>query len=58
MAEEENYDYIIWKIVLLGQSNVGKTSIISRYVNNKFSDFIMSTTGATFASKNKYWLWA
>ena len=26
------------KIVLLGDQNVGKTSIIERYINNKFDD--------------------
>mgnify|MGYP002626867496 CR=1 FL=1 len=49
--EEDNDEYIVCKIVLLGETSVGKTSILSRYVNNKFSDVIMSTTGATFASK-------
>ena len=49
--EEENDDYIICKIVLLGETSVGKTSIITRYANNRFSDTIMSTTGASFASK-------
>ncbi len=47
--EEENDDYIICKIVLLGETSVGKTSIITRYANNRFSDTIMSTTGASFA---------
>ena len=52
MAEEEDVDeYTTCKVVLLGDAGVGKTSIISRYINNKFSDVIMSTTGATFATK-------
>ena len=49
--EEENDDYIVCKIVLLGETGVGKTSIISRYVHNNFSDVLMSTTGASFATK-------
>lgn len=28
----------LFKIVLIGNSNVGKTNIISRYCNNTFSD--------------------
>ena len=31
------------KIITLGASNVGKTSIIKRIVNNTFSDEILST---------------
>ena len=49
--DEENDEYITCKIVLLGESGVGKTSIISRYVSNKFSEVLMSTTGASFATK-------
>ena len=46
--EEENS---IFKVVLLGESGVGKTSIISRYTTDNYSDNVMSTTGATFATK-------
>ena len=48
---EENEENTVCKVVLLGESGVGKTSIISRYVRNKFSDVLMSTTAASFASK-------
>ena len=40
------------KVVLLGESGVGKTCIIARYVNNTFEDNGMSTTGASYAGKN------
>ena len=33
------------RIVLLGNSAVGKTSLARRYVDNKFEDNFMSTTG-------------
>jgi GTPase SAR1 family protein len=39
------------KVVLLGESGVGKTSIISRYVKNIFSSNELPTPGASFASK-------
>ena len=39
------------KVVLLGESGVGKTCIISRFINNTFEDNIMSTTGASYAGK-------
>ena len=40
------------KVVLLGESGVGKTSIISRYINNTFKSQLMSTPGANFVTKN------
>jgi small GTP-binding protein len=49
--EDESEENTICKVVLLGESGVGKTSIISRYVHDKFSDTLMCTTGASFASK-------
>ena len=39
------------KAVLLGESGVGKTCIIARFINNTFEDNIMSTTGASYAGK-------
>ncbi len=51
MDDESDDEYIACKVVLLGESAVGKTSIISRYVTNSFSEFLMSTTGATYANK-------
>ena len=44
-------EYTTCKVVLLGEAGVGKTSIISRYISNTFSDVLMSTTGASFATK-------
>ena len=41
------------KVVLLGESGVGKTCIIARFINNTFEDNIMSTTGASYAGKTK-----
>lgn len=39
------------KIVLLGESRVGKTCIISRYINQVFEGNTISTNGASYASK-------
>jgi Ras-related protein Rab-5C len=51
MEDDSENEYITCKVVLLGEAGVGKTSIISRYVSNTFSDVLMSTTGASFAAK-------
>ena len=40
------------KVVLIGESGVGKTSIISRYTNNSFKSQLMPTPGANFITKN------
>ena len=40
------------KVVLIGESGVGKTSIISRYINNTFKSQLMATPGANFVTKN------
>ena len=39
------------KVVLIGESGVGKTCIIARFINNVFEDNTMSTTGASYAGK-------
>ena len=39
------------KVVLIGKSGVGKTSIISRYTTNVFKEALMTTPGANFTSK-------
>ena len=43
---------ITCKVVLIGESGVGKTSTISRYINNTFKSQLMSTPGANFVTKN------
>eukprot|EP00033_Pygsuia_biforma_P003191 GCRY01003501.1.p1 GENE.GCRY01003501.1~~GCRY01003501.1.p1 ORF type:complete len:198 (-),score=31.46 GCRY01003501.1:333-926(-) len=39
------------KLVLLGESSVGKTSLVVRFVNNHFKNVAESTIGASFMSK-------
>ena len=50
MTEEEGA--LTCKVVLIGESGVGKTSIISRYISNTFKSQLMSTPGANFVTKN------
>ena len=50
MEEEDNYD-LIFKIVLIGDSGVGKTNILSRYLTNEFSLTTQATVGVEFGSK-------
>ena len=49
-AEEEGA--LTCKVVLIGESGVGKTSIISRYTTNTFKSQLMPTPGANFVTKN------
>ena len=47
---EDEHDYIC-KIVLVGESSVGKTNILSRLCKNEFNTESTSTIGVEFASK-------
>ena len=40
-----------FKVVLLGDSGVGKTSILNRFTKGTFADNLISTAGACFSSK-------
>ena len=40
------------KLIILGDTGVGKTSIINRYIENKFTDNIPSTVGSNYIGKN------
>ena len=50
MSEEEGA--LPCKVVLIGESGVGKTSIITRYTRNQFKSQLMATSGANFVTKN------
>lgn len=46
-----DYDYII-KVVIIGDSGVGKSSIITKYVDNEYSECFISTIGVDFRIKS------
>jgi small GTP-binding protein len=52
MADEKKA--IPCKVVLIGESGVGKTSIISRYMTDSFSSTLGSTPGANFTTKTVF----
>ena len=51
----EKIDEQMFKILVVGEPGVGKTSLVQRYVNSKFSDTYKSTIGVDFANKRIKW---
>ncbi len=49
-AQPAKFDYI-FKIILIGGQNVGKSSILNRFVDNSFNDVYISTIGVDFRIK-------
>lgn len=47
---EDDYD-MIFKVVLIGDSGVGKTNLLSRYLKNEFSFDSKTTVGVEFGAK-------
>jgi GTPase SAR1 family protein len=50
-AKKVDSSAVTCKVVLIGDSGVGKSSIINRYTKNTFSSDLLPTLGASFASK-------
>ena len=48
--DDEEYT-MIFKIILIGDSGVGKSNILSRYINDTFSDSSKSTVGVELGCK-------
>ncbi|KUF96916.1 Transcription initiation factor TFIID subunit 11 [Phytophthora nicotianae] len=42
---------VLLKLIILGDSGVGKTSLMNQYVNQKFSNQYKATIGADFLTK-------
>ena len=51
MSEKRSFD-MIFKLVLIGDSSVGKTNILSKYLNDEFDQNSKPTIGVEFATKN------
>ncbi len=51
IEEKEN----IFKVILLGKTSVGKTSLLKRFINGTFNQNILSTIGYGFESKKIYY---
>ncbi len=50
MAEMEEYDMMV-KVIIIGDSGVGKTNIMSKFLKNKFMEESKATVGVEFGSK-------
>ena len=44
----------LFKLILIGSSNVGKTSIIKQLTSNEFNDNFISTINVHFYTKNLF----
>eukprot|EP00727_Mastigamoeba_balamuthi_P005260 m51a1_g14732 putative ras-related protein rab-11a-like (215) ;mRNA; f:233257-234164 len=51
MAMPEEYDYL-YKVVLIGDSGVGKSNLLSRFTRNEFNLETKSTIGVEFATRS------
>ena len=48
---DERYDFL-YKIVLIGDSGVGKSNLLSRFTRNQFNEESKSTIGVEFATRS------
>lgn len=51
MSKEEEYDFL-FKVVLIGDSGVGKSNLLSRFTRNEFNLESKSTIGVEFATRS------
>uniref|UniRef100_A0A5F9C6U3 small monomeric GTPase n=1 Tax=Oryctolagus cuniculus TaxID=9986 RepID=A0A5F9C6U3_RABIT len=52
-AADQNFDYM-FKILIIGNSSVGKTSFLFRYADDSFTPAFVSTVGIDFKVKTVY----
>ena len=48
----QEYDYLI-KVLLIGDSGAGKSSLILRYIDDTFNSSLVSSIGVDFKMKKK-----
>lgn len=51
MSKEDDYDFL-FKVVLIGDSGVGKSNLLSRFTRNQFNLESKSTIGVEFATRS------
>merc|ERR1711937_1017590 len=51
MSKDDEYDYL-FKVVLIGDSGVGKSNLLSRFTRNEFDLESKSTIGVEFATRS------
>ena len=52
---EEDDDYLAIKILVVGESSVGKTSLVKRYTKGEFSEHYKATIGVDFSLRKVKW---
>ncbi|KAM6974654.1 ras-related protein Rab-25-like [Tautogolabrus adspersus] len=50
MTSDESYNYV-YKVVLIGESGVGKSNLLSRFTKNEFSHDSRTTIGVEFSTR-------
>lgn len=50
-SKMSNRKKLLLKVIILGDSSVGKTSLMNQYVNKRFSNQYKATIGADFLTK-------
>ncbi len=50
-SEEDEIDFLL-KILLVGNSGVGKTNLLSRFIRNSFLEDTKNTIGVDFSATN------
>merc|ERR1711907_378507 len=51
MSKDDEYDFL-YKVVLIGDSGVGKSNLLSRFTRNEFNLETKSTIGVEFATRS------
>ena len=51
MSIQQSYD-LLYKVLLIGDSGVGKSTLLTKYIDHEYSDHYISTIGVDFKVKN------